>query len=220
MGGHLAEKRLTKRPSSAIRGDDGVRRCWWSAGDPLYIRYHDEEWGRPDLGDRHLYEHFCLEGFQAGLSWLTILRKRVNFREAFADFDIEAVARFNKRSVERLLRNAGIIRHRGKIESAINNARRALELIDTHGSIAAYVWRYEPSASPRRRVTRGNLPVTSPESIALSKDLKKRGWSFVGPTGMYALMQAIGLVNDHVGVCDIRSTVEERRRTMQRPVFR
>lgn len=208
---------MTARPPSAIRGDDGVRRCWWCGADPLYKRYHDSEWGRPDLGDRHLYEHFCLEGFQAGLSWITILRKRVNFREAFADFDIEAVARFNKRSVERLLRNEGIIRHRGKIESAINNARRALELIDTHGSIAAYVWRYEPAVSPRRRVTRGNLPATSPESIALSKDLKNLGWSFVGPTGVYALMQAIGVVNDHVTACDTRSLVEERRRALRRP---
>ncbi len=209
---------MTGRPPSAIRGDDGVRRCWWCAGDPLYKRYHDEEWGRPELGDRHLFEHFCLEGFQAGLSWITILRKRANFREAFADFDIEAVARFNKRSVDRLLGNAGIIRHRGKIQSAINNARRALELIDAHGSIAAYVWQYEPAVSPRRRVTRGTLPVTSPASIALSRDLKKLGWSFVGPTGMYALMQAIGVVNDHVGTCDIRLTVEEQRCSMKRPV--
>ena len=209
---------MTARPPSAIRGDDGVRRCWWSAGDPQYIQYHDEEWGRPDLGDRHLFEHFCLEGFQAGLSWLTILRKRANFRKAFADFDIEAVARFNKRSVDRLLGNAGIIRHRGKIQSAINNARRALELIETHGSIAAFVWQYEPAVSSRRRVTRGTLPATSPASIALSRDLKKLGWSFVGPTGMYALMQAIGVVNDHVGTCDIRLTVEEQRCSMKRPV--
>ncbi len=209
---------MTARLPSAIRGDDDARRCWWCAGDPLYIRYHDQEWGRPNLDDRHLFEHFCLEGFQAGLSWLTVLRKRVNFREAFADFDIEAVARFNKRSVERMLNNAGIIRHRGKIQSAINNARRALELIDDHGSIAAYVWQFEPAHSPRRRVTRGTLPVTSPESIALSHALKKLGWSFVGPTGMYALMQAIGVINDHVATCDTRLVVEEQRRAMKRPV--
>ncbi len=209
---------MTARPPSAIRGDDGPRRCWWGAGDPLYRRYHDEEWGRPNLDNRHLFEHFCLEGFQAGLSWITVLRKRVNFREAFAEFDIEAVARFNKRSVERMLRNEGIIRHRGKIQSAINNARRALELIDVHGSIAAYLWQFEPKRSPRRRVTRGTLPVTSPESIALSRDLKKLGWSFVGPTGMYALMQAIGLINDHVAVCDTRLIVEEQRRALKRPV--
>ena len=209
---------MTARPPSAIRGDDGARRCWWCAGNPLYIRYHDREWGRPNLDDRHLFEHFCLEGFQAGLSWITVLRKRVNFREAFADFDIEAVARFNKRSVERMLRNEGIIRHRGKIQSAINNARRALELIDDHGSIAAYVWQFEPTRSPRRRVTRGTLPVTSPESIALSKNLKKLGWSFVGPTGMYALMQAIGVINDHVATCDTRLIVERQRRAMKRPV--
>ena len=209
---------MTARLLSAVRDDDGTRRCWWCAGDPLHIRYHDQEWGRPNLDDRHLFEHFCLEGFQAGLSWITILRKRVNFREAFADFDIEAVARFNKRSVERMLRNEGIIRHRGKIQSAINNARRALELIDDHGSIAAYLWQFEPTRSPRRRVTRGTLPVTSPESTALSKDLKKLGWSFVGPTGMYALMQAIGLINDHVATCDTRLIVEEQRRTLIRPV--
>ena len=209
---------MTARLLSAVRDDDGTRRCWWCAGDPLHIRYHDQEWGRPNLDDRHLFEHFCLEGFQAGLSWITILRKRVNFREAFADFDIEAVARFNKRSVERMLRNEGIIRHRGKIQSAINNARRALELIDDHGSIAAYLWQFEPTRSPRRRVTRGTLPVTSPESTALSKDLKKLGWSFVGPTGMYALMQAIGLINDHVATCDTRLIVEEQRRTLKRPV--
>jgi len=209
---------VTARLPSAIRGDDGTRRCWWGAGDPLYRQYHDQEWGRPNLDDRHLFEHICLEGFQAGLSWITILRKRVNFRKAFADFDIEAVARFNTRSVERMLRNEGIIRHRGKIQSAISNAKRALELIDDHGSIAAYLWQFEPTRSPRRRVTRGTLPVTSPESTALSKDLKNLGWSFVGPTGMYALMQAIGLINDHVATCDTRLIVEEQRRTLIRPV--
>ncbi len=209
---------MTARPPSAVRGEDGVRRCWWGAGDPLYRQYHDQEWGRPNLDDRHLFEHICLEGFQAGLSWITILRKRVNFREAFADFDIEAVARFNTRSVERMLRNAGIIRHRGKIQSAINNAKRALELIDDHGSIAAYLWQFEPTHAPGRRVTRSTLPVTSPESIALSKGLKGLGWSFVGPTGMYALMQAIGLINDHVTTCDTRLIIEKQRRSLKRPV--
>ena len=211
---------MTRRAPSSIRGPDGVRRCWWGANDPLYVRYHDREWGRPILDDRHLFEHICLEGFQAGLSWITILRKRDNFRKAFADFDLERVARFNTRSVERLLRNAGIIRHRGKIRSAINNARRAIELIDSHGSLAAYLWQYQPRVSPRRRVTRATLPVTSPESHAMSRDMKKRGWSFVGPTGLYALMQAIGVINDHVSSCDIRSVIEDRRRTVTPPAIR
>ena len=211
---------MTARALSAIRGPDNVRRCWWGANDPLYVQYHDHEWGRPILDDRHIFEHFCLEGFQAGLSWLTVLRKRRNFQKAFADFDIKAVARFNKRSVERLLRDEGIIRNRSKIQSAINNARRALELIKTHGSIGAYLWQFEPVVSPRRRVTRRTLPATSPVSVALSRDLKSRGWSFVGPTGMYALMQAIGLVNDHVSTCDIRLTVEEQRSALDRPVIR
>ena len=172
------------------------------------------------MDDRHLFEHICLEGFQAGLSWITILRKRANFREAFADFDLERVARFNTRSIERLLGNEGIIRHRGKIRSAINNARRAIELIDSHGSLAAYLWQYEPAVSPRRRVTRATLPVTRPESHALSSDLKKRGWSFVGPTGIYALMQAVGLINDHVNTCDIRSVIEDERRATTPPAIR
>lgn len=211
---------MTGHAASSVRGPDGVRRCWWGANDPLYVQYHDQEWGRPQMDDRHLFEHICLEGFQAGLSWITILRKRANFREAFADFDLERVARFNTRSVERLLRNEGIIRHRGKIRSAINNARRAIELIDSHGSLAAYLWQYEPAVSPRRRVTRATLPVTCPESHALSSDLKKRGWSFVGPTGMYALMQAIGLINDHVNTCDIRSVIEDARRGIKMPAIR
>ena len=211
---------MTSRAASSVRGTDGVRRCWWGANDPLYVQYHDQEWGRPNTDNRHLFEHICLEGFQAGLSWITILRKRGNFREAFADFDLERVARFNTRSVERLLRNEGIIRHRGKIQSAINNARRAIELIDSHGSLAAYLWQYEPRVSPRRRVTRATLPVTSPESHALSSDLKQRGWSFVGPTGVYALMQAIGLINDHVSSCDIRSVIEDRRGTMKLAAIR
>ncbi len=211
---------MTARALSAVRGPDNVRRCWWGATDPLYVQYHDQEWGRPILDDRHLFEHFCLEGFQAGLSWLTVLRKRRNFRKAFAGFDIESVARFNKRSVERLLRDEGILRNRSKIQSAINNARRALELIDAHGSIAAYLWQFEPAVSPRRRVTRRTLPVTSPEAMALSRDLKSRGWSFVGPTGVYALMPAIGLVNDHVTTCDIRLTVEKERSALDRPAIR
>ena len=224
MGRHHPQARraraVTGRAVSSVRGPDGVRRCWWGASDPLYVQYHDHEWGRPRMDDRHLFEHICLEGFQAGLSWITILRKRSNFREAFADFDLERVARFNTRSVERLLRNKGIIRHRGKIRSAINNARRAIEIIDSHGSLAAYLWQYEPHASPRRRVTRATLPVTCPESHALSSDMKRRGWSFVGPTGIYALMQAIGVINDHVSTCDIRSVIEDRRHAIRIPAIR
>ncbi len=209
---------MTALPEPLLTDDHGVTRCWWCMGDALYQHYHDTEWGFPVADDTRLFEKLCLEGFQAGLSWLTILRKRENFRAAFADFDIERVARFNRRTVQRLLRDEGIIRHRGKIEAVINNAKRTIELIDEFGSLAAYVWQYEPAVSPRRRVTRGTLPVTSPASIALSRDLKKLGWSFVGPTGVYALMQAIGLVNDHVGTCDIRLTVEEQRCSMKRPV--
>ena len=180
---------MTKRLVSTVRGPDGVRRCWWCHGDPIYETYHDTEWGVPSFDDRHIFEHVCLEGFQAGLSWITIPRRRPGFRKAFADFDIQRIARFNTRSVERLLGNDRIIRHRGKIKSVINNAHRALELIDEFGSLGAYFWQYEP-AKPRRTVTRRTLPATAPESVALSKDLKKRGWTFVGPTTMYAHLQA------------------------------
>jgi DNA-3-methyladenine glycosylase I len=188
-------------------------RCWWCGADPLYVRYHDDEWGRPVTNDRRLYEKVCLEGFQSGLSWLTILRKRDNFRAAFHDFDIDRVARFTTRDVERLLKNEGIIRHRGKIESTINNAKRARELRDEAGSLSAYFWRWQPDPSSRpRRITRDVLMTmaTTPESTALSKDLRKRGWTFVGPTTIYAFMQAVGLVNDHVETCDFRT--RERRR--------
>jgi DNA-3-methyladenine glycosylase I len=182
-------------------GTDGNVRCWWCGDDPLYVTYHDDEWGRRVTNDTRLFEKLCLEGFQSGLSWLTILRKRDNFRAAFADFDVHAVAAFDEGDVQRLLGDAGIVRHRGKIQSTINNAQRALELIETEGSIAAYVDRYRPSSE--RVVTSDSMPVasTSPESIALSKDLKKRGWSFVGPTTVYAFMQAMGLVNDHIEGC-------------------
>jgi DNA-3-methyladenine glycosylase I len=184
------------------------------------VRYHDSEWGRPLADDNRLFEKLCLEGFQSGLSWLTILRKRQNFRKAFKSFDIAAVARFNTRSVERLLLDAGIVRHRGKIESTINNAKRCLELIDERGSLAAHVWSYEPD--PGSRPTRLDWPklaaaTTSPESIALGKDLKRRGWSFVGPTTVYAFMESAGLVNDHVTACDLRAEVEKQRASFIRP---
>jgi DNA-3-methyladenine glycosylase I len=191
-----------------------LHRCWWCGEDQLYVAYHDREWGFPVADDRRLFEKVCLEGFQAGLSWLTILRKREAFREGFADFEFDRVARFTARDVERLLRNAGIVRHRGKIESTINNAQRARELAAEFGSLAAYFWRWEPAPSARpRRITREVLAAmpTSAESTALSKDLKKRGWSFVGPTTIYAFMQAMGLVNDHVHACTVHGDVARAR---------
>jgi len=204
-----------------VRHDDGVSRCWWAGSDPLYLRYHDEEWGRPVVDDRRLFEKICLEGFQAGLSWLTILRKREAFRRAFADFDMSRVARFGARDIARLVGDAGIVRHRGKIESAINNARRAEALMGEFGSLAAYIWQWEPDAKSRpRRITRAALMdlAVTPESKALSKDLKKRGWTFVGPTTIYAFMQAVGLVDDHIDGCASRAGVETARTRLRRPV--
>ncbi len=201
-------------------GEDGTARCWWCGEDPLYRLYHDSEWGRPTSDDRRLFEMLSLEGFQSGLSWLTILRKRENFREAFKDFDIETVARFNSRSVDRLLTNVGIVRNRAKIEATINNARRATELINEVGSFARYVWTFEPSARSRPRVmdhaTLMNM-TGSEQSTAMSKDLRRRGWSFVGPTTVYSFMEAMGLVNDHLDGCDFRREVERERRAFPRP---
>ena len=197
-----------------------MKRCWWPGEDALYVRYHDEEWGRPVTDDRRLFEKICLEGFQSGLSWLTILRKRDNFRKAFADFDPARVATFGARDVQRLLKDAGIVRHRGKIESTINNAKRALELIEEKGSLAAYFWAWEPDEKSRpKKLSREALMkmATSEQSVALSKDLKKRGWTFVGPTTCYAFMQAMGLVNDHVDECDVRNDIERARKTFSRP---
>lgn len=197
-----------------LRGADGVARCWWACGDELYCRYHDQEWGFPVTEDRRLFEKICLEGFQAGLSWLTILRKRENFRRAFAGFDFERVARFGSREIKRLLKDQGIVRHRGKIESTINNARRAGELEKEFGSLAGYFWRFEPPPESRpAHMTRAALMKlsTSPESVALSKDLKRRGWTFVGPTTVYAFMQAMGLVNDHLEGCDARARAAAAR---------
>lgn len=208
-----------KQDSGLVR-EDGLARCWWCAGHEDYRRYHDEEWGRPQADDRRLFEKLSLEGFQAGLSWLTILRRREGFRRAFRGFDIEAVARFNERSVERLVGDAGIIRHRGKIEATISNARLALEVADEFGSLAAYVWRFETPADERpARVTREALArLTETEgSRALSADLRRRGWRFVGPTTCYAFMQSMGLVNDHVAGCHVRAEVERERRAFRRP---
>ena len=201
-----------------ITGEDGIKRCFWAGSDPLYRRYHDEEWGRPVADDRRLFEKLCLEGFQSGLAWITILRKRENFRAAFAGFDIPAVAAFTDADVERLVADAGIVRHRGKIVSTINNARRALELQQEAGSLAAFIWRFEPDPAARPGVftMKDILPKTA-ESTALSKELRKRGWSFVGPTTVYAFMQAMGLVNDHVDGCVVRPLVAAERRAFTPP---
>ena len=189
-------------------GADGRKRCWWGASTPDYLAYHDEEWGRPVRDDRGIYERMVLEGFQSGLSWLTILRKRENFRAAFADFEIEAVAKFGKRDVARLLGDAGIIRHRGKIEAAIGNAKAAREMRAAGESLAELVWSHAPPR--RRRAPRSveDLPAVTPESTALSKELKRRGFRFVGPTTAYAAMQACGIVNDHLAGCWVRAEVE------------
>ena len=202
------------------RGDDGVRRCFWSDSAPEYRAYHDTEWGFPVADDRRLFEKLCLEGFQSGLSWLTILRKREGFRRAFANFDFQRVAGYGEKDVERLLEDASIVRHRGKIEATINNAQRAVELLDEEGSLAAYVWRFEPDAASRpKRLTWAALleMAETPESRALAKDLKRRGWRFVGPTTVYAFMQAMGLVNDHLHGCAVRKGAAEARASFTPP---
>ena len=203
-----------------IKGEDGKIRCWWHGNDAEYLRYHDKEWGYPVNDDIHLFEKICLEGFQSGLSWLTILRKRNNFRAAFDDFDFKKVARYTDKKVERLLKDAGIVRHRGKIESTINNAARAQEIIKEFGSLAAYFWQFEPDVKSRPKKcdykTLTQMGKTA-ESIAMSKDLKKRGWSFVGPTTCYAFMQSMGMVNDHLEGCCCRDLSEKKRGKFKRP---
>ena len=204
-----------------VLNEDGITRCWWGAGDSIdYRRYHDDEWGMPVTDDVRLFEKLCLEGFQSGLSWLTILRKREAFRRAFAGFDFAVVAGFGARDVERLLDDASIVRHRGKIEATINNARRALELVEAEGSLAAFVWRFEPPPGGRPRVVTREalLELTQTDaSRALAKELKRRGWAFVGPTTVYAFMQAMGLVDDHLQGCDARPRVEAGRAAVTRP---
>jgi len=195
-------------------GPDGKPRCNWCSATPEYIHYHDTEWGFPVDDDKRLFEKICLEGFQSGLSWRTILTKRENFRKAFHDFDFARIAKFGDKDVARLLQDAGIVRHRGKIEAVINNAKRALELIESEGSIAAYAWSFEPD--PKTLGTPQTVS-TSPASVAMSKDLKKRGWRFVGPTTVYSFMQAMGLVNDHAEGCVVRTQVENARKTFKRP---
>ncbi len=200
--------------SATIAGPDGKSRCSWCSAAPEFLDYHDTEWGFPVSDDRRLFEKLSLECFQSGLSWRTILAKRENFRAAFNDFDFDRVACFTQHDLDRLLTDKGIVRHRGKIEAVINNAQRARELVEQEGSLAAYIWRYEPDKKP---LAEPQTASTSAESIALSKDLKKRGWKFVGPTTVYAFMQAMGLINDHAEGCVIRDKVERARKGFERP---
>jgi DNA-3-methyladenine glycosylase I len=209
---------MSDAEDGVVRGADGVSRCWWCDASEQYRAYHDEEWGVPLGGDVQLFETLSLEAFQAGLSWLTILRKREGFRVAFAGFEPAAVARFGKRDVTRLLGDSGIVRHRAKIEAAINNAARTLELVEEEGSLAAYFWRFEPVA-PERGLDRAALAerALAPEAKALARDLKRRGWKFVGVPTVYAFMQAAGLVNDHLDGCAARVRVERARADFSRP---
>ncbi len=211
---------MDENSSGLIEGPDGRMRCFWHGNLPDYLHYHDHEWGRPVTDDRRLFEKICLEGFQSGLSWLTILRKRENFRAGFANFEFDKVAEFTDADIERLLQDAGIVRHRGKIVSTINNAKRAREMADEFGSLAAWFWRFEPGPDERPEIVdlahlRAN-PTTA-VSVRISKELKKRGWSFVGPTTVYAFMQAMGLVNDHLEGCICRDEIEKARNEFVRP---
>ncbi len=199
---------MAARQPALVRDQHGTARCWWCDANDLYRDYHDLEWGRPVLDDVRLFEKLCLEGFQAGLSWITVLRKREAFREAFAQFDFQRVARFTPKRIDRLVANPGIIRHRGKITSTVNNAARAIELIEEFGTLRDYVWQFVPSRRRTHR-RRSTIPAETAESAAMSKDLKRRGWSFVGPTTCYAFMQAMGLVNDHLVGCHVWQEVEE-----------
>jgi DNA-3-methyladenine glycosylase I len=199
---------------TTILGPDGKSRCRWCGAAPEFLTYHDTEWGFPVSDDHRLFEKLSLEGFQSGLSWRTILAKRENFRAAFHDFDFHRIGRFTQRDLDRLLKDEGIVRHRGKIEAVINNARRAEELVKREGSLAAFIWRYEPG---KKQLAKPQTASTSAESLALSKDLKKQGWKFVGPTTVYAFMQAMGLINDHVEDCVIRAKVERARKAFRRP---
>lgn len=200
--------------NSTVQGPDGELRCSWCSAAPEFFEYHDNEWGYPVDDDIRLFEKLCLESFQSGLSWRTILSKRENFRAAFSNFDFNIVARYNNSDIERLLKDEGIVRHRGKIEAVINNARRARELSDQEGSLAAYFWQFEPDENS---LPEPQTASTSEESIALSKALKKQGWKFVGPTTVYAFMQAMGLVNDHSNECVFREKVDQARKRFRRP---
>ena len=210
--------RAMAAPNPSLHRADGVVRCWWATSDPLYVTYHDHEWGRPVRDDTRLFEKLVLEGFQSGLSWLTILRKRDNFRRAFAGFDPERVARFGATDVRRLLGDAGIVRHRGKIEAAIHNAKSVREVQREFGSLAAFVWQFAPTArAVRAPRTRATVPATTAVSEALAKDLRTRGFRFVGPTTVYAFMQAMGLVNDHLVGCTSRAACGRDRRAFRIP---
>lgn len=200
--------------SMTIMGPDGKLRCQWCSAAPEFLDYHDNEWGFPVSDDHRLFEKLSLESFQSGLSWRTILVKRENFRAAFHDFDFDRIARFTQHDIDRLLKDEGIVRHRGKIEAVINNAQRAQELVKREGSLAAFIWRYEPD---KEKLAKPRSVSTSAESMALSKDLKKQGWKFVGPTTVYAFMQAMGLINDHVEDCVVRANVERVRKNFRRP---
>jgi len=200
--------------NNTIEGRDGQMRCRWCAIAPEFVDYHDHEWGFPVNDDYRLFEKLCLESFQSGLSWRTILAKRENFRAAFHNFDFNKVAKFNERDVERLLKDEGIVRHRGKIEAVINNACKSRELVEREGSVAAFIWRYEPDEID---LAKPQSASTSSQSVKLSKDLKKQGWKFVGPTTVYAFMQAMGLINDHAEGCAIRTKVDKARKTFIRP---
>ena len=211
---------MTEFADGLAIGPDGLARCWWPGDDPLYVAYHDSEWGHPVADDRRLFEKLCLEGFQSGLSWLTILRKRDNFRRAFDGFDPSAIAQYDERDVERLMADAGIVRNRAKILATITNARRYADLVTETGSLAAHLWRFEPAQGSRpERLDYATLLTlgVSPESTALSKDLRKRGWAFVGPTTAYAAMEAMGIVNDHLDGCHVRPLVERERVVFTRP---
>jgi DNA-3-methyladenine glycosylase I len=207
-------------PAGLAIGDDGLLRCWWCVGDPLYQRYHDDEWGRPVGDDRRLFEVICLEAFQSGLSWLTILRKREGFRRAFADWHIATIARFDERDVERLMADASIVRNRAKIAATINNARHYPAVVERYGSLAAFVWSYEPEAELRPATLdydRLMAISTTSQSRTLSRDLRRLGWAFVGPTTAYSAMEAVGLVNDHLEGCSVRDDVEAARAAFARP---
>lgn len=196
----------TNKPISTVRGTDSKKRCGWCVSDPLYIHYHDTEWGRPVTDDTRLYEKLCLEGFQAGLSWLIILRKREEFRSAFKGFDPNVVAHFKTKDIQRLMKNAGIVRNQLKIEAAIANAKATLKVQDDLGSLSQLIWSFAPTKPRKAPRTLAGVPATSPESVALSKELLKRGFKFVGPTTVYASMQSLGLVNDHLATCFVRSS--------------
>lgn len=200
--------------SATVSGPDGKPRCRWSAAAPEFLHYHDTEWGFPVDDDFRLFEKLSLEGFQSGLSWRTILAKRENFRKAFHSFNYNKIAKFTEKDVTRLLQDQGVVRHRGKIEAAINNAQRAVELVKQEGSLAAYIWQFEPEPE---HVAAPQTASTSNESITLSKALKKQGWKFVGPTTVYAFMQAMGLINDHVEGCIVRSKAENSRKKFRVP---